>query len=329
MAETYYRKVIHIRAEDSPNVRLALAQRRAGLKVTGEVILPGVLSWHDYAQRRKLWNKIRQCIGLDGRFYEGAEELLYPPLWLDRAERLADTLEGRSRQVEGVGVDPGEGSANSSITGVDRYGIVEQRYRKTPDTSEIEEDVLKFCSDHNVPPDRVCIDAGGGGKQIAHYLRRRDFDIRLISFGESLTPVLRRGKNTLGERKDMKEKKWAYLNRRAQMYGDVRNLLDPARDANEDWYVGYPGPARDAIWDLKGFAIPRHLERLREQMSPIPMLQDGEGRLRLPPKSKPREGSTEKTLIDIIGYSPDEADSFVLAVHAMLYEANLSEASMA
>jgi hypothetical protein len=39
----YFRRVIRIKAEDSPNVRYALAQIAAGKKPTGEVILPGVL----------------------------------------------------------------------------------------------------------------------------------------------------------------------------------------------------------------------------------------------------------------------------------------------
>lgn len=51
-------------------------------------------------------------------------------------------------------------------------------------------------------------------------------------------------------------------------------------------------------------------------------MMDDEGRLMLPPKGKPmaaRHGKESKivTLVDLIGYSPDEADATGLAVHAM------------
>jgi hypothetical protein len=39
-----FRKVIRIRAEDSPNVKLALDQRRLGLPITNKSVIPGVLT---------------------------------------------------------------------------------------------------------------------------------------------------------------------------------------------------------------------------------------------------------------------------------------------
>ena len=71
----YHRRVITIRAEDSPNVRLALAQRAAGKVPTGKVLVPGVLTWEQYLHHRATWDKMRQCIGLDAKFYLGAELL--------------------------------------------------------------------------------------------------------------------------------------------------------------------------------------------------------------------------------------------------------------
>jgi hypothetical protein len=49
-------------------------------------------------------------------------------------------------------------------------------------------------------------------------------------------------------------------------------------------------------------------------------MRDQEGRLRMLPKSKRDPSSKEKTLTEIIGRSPDDADSLVLACHALLYE---------
>ena len=58
-------------------------------------------------------------------------------------------------------------------------------------------------------------------------------------------------------------------------------------------------------------------EELRKQLAPIPLIYDEEGRIKLPPKNKRLSSSSETTLTDLIGHSPDEADSVVLAVYAM------------
>ena len=67
----YFRRVIRIKATDSPNVRLGLAQDRAGLTVTDEILVPGVLTYAEYRKRRATWDRVRQCIGLDGEFWKG------------------------------------------------------------------------------------------------------------------------------------------------------------------------------------------------------------------------------------------------------------------
>jgi hypothetical protein len=49
-------------------------------------------------------------------------------------------------------------------------------------------------------------------------------------------------------------------------------------------------------------------------------MYDEEGRMMLLPKSrKPGGNATQKTLTELIGHSPDEADALALAVHAMLH----------
>ena len=56
----FYSNVIRIKAEDSPNVQLALAQETAGKKITSEMIIPGVLGLGDYRKRRDTWNELIQ-----------------------------------------------------------------------------------------------------------------------------------------------------------------------------------------------------------------------------------------------------------------------------
>lgn len=336
MTESYHVRVIHIKAEDSPNVRLALAQQRAGLPVTGEILLAGVLSWADYQQRRATWDKIQQCVGLDGLFYEGAENLLFPPSWLGRAKNLARFRRGRPRRAKGVGVDPGEGKANTTMVAVDEYGVVDLYAKKTPDTSVTEGDIAWFLTKHGVPAERCCIDRGAG-KTTADNLRARGLNVRTVGFGEAISPPPRRGKNPLANRLEVQEQRGAYVNRRAQMYGDLRDLMNPAReydqkaveDDNDDW--GGEGGSRHTPktrLGKGGFAIPEEYEDLFSQMSPIPLLRDRSGRLRLPPKDRHSENSNERTLVEIIGHSPDELDALVLAVHAMLYEASHTEAGV-
>ena len=67
-----YRNVIKIKGEDSPNVRFAVSQIGEGDTPSGEMLVPGVLSYGDYKKRRETWDEIRQCVGLDAEFYEGS-----------------------------------------------------------------------------------------------------------------------------------------------------------------------------------------------------------------------------------------------------------------
>lgn len=296
-----YRRVIRIRGDDSPNVRLAFTQQKVGIIPTGEVILPGVLPWSDYVTRRTKWDKVRQCISLDAEFYEGAEVLLFPPEWLNRAEQLAQHLEGTQRRAKTIGIDTGEGVANTAMAAIDEYGLIELVSKQTPDTDVIIGDVKAFGMKHGVKPDNWIFDRGGGGKQHADRLRADGFKVRTVAFGEAIALDPRSGRNPTSARLEAKEDRYAYKNRRAQMYGNLREQLDPE----------HPGA---------GFAIPARYTMLRHQLSPIPLIYDSEGRLELPPKTKRDSSDKRKTLIEIIGASPDEADAVVLALHGMLHK---------
>jgi len=109
--EKLYRKVIKIKATDSPNIRLALAEIAAGNKPSHKELIPGLARYSDYLQRREVWDRVAQCIGLDAEFYEGAETLLFPPEWLNLAEELHREIKvSHSKRVaKAIGIDPAEG----------------------------------------------------------------------------------------------------------------------------------------------------------------------------------------------------------------------------
>jgi len=300
----YHRKIIRIKGEQSPNVRYALAQISRGVRPTGEVILEGVLPYADYAHRRATWDPVRQCVGLDAEFWEGADALMFPPQWLDRANRVHLSFQGKVRRARAIGIDPAEGGDRTVMTAADEYGSLEQVSKRTPDTSVIVNEAVAFMRKHQVPPEAVLFDRGGGGKQHADRLKELGFPVRTVGFGEAVVPDPKRGLTTLDVRKDQRAEQYEYKNRRAQLYGVLRELLDPG--LNPD-----------------GYGLPPELTELRRQLAPIPLTYDPEGRLVLLPKDVPPgadKAQKEKlTLKKLLGCSPDEADSAVLAVYGVVY----------
>lgn len=304
-----HRRVIKIKATDSPNVRYALAEQSAGRRPSGRIILPGPLTWQDYLVRRATYDEIRQCVSLDAEFYEGGDVLMFPPQWLNRAEEVARRVP-RLRAARAIGVDPGEGKSDTAFAAVDERGIIELKAYKTPDTDRIVNDVIAFGARHAAPPENWMLDRGGGGKQIADRLRNKGYPVRTVPFGEMLHAEPKRGITTLPQKIDIREEHYTYKTRRSQMYGELRELLDPANGTE--------------------FGIPAEYTELRRQLAPLPLLFDGEGRLDLIPKNRPtiqrkwaelsgKEMPKKPTMVELIGCSPDEADAVVLAVHGMLH----------
>lgn len=299
----YHRKIIKVKASDSPNVRLALKEIEAGRKPSRKIIIPGVVSWDDYSKRRKLWDPIKQSIGLDAEFYEGSEVLMFPPDWLNRAEELARNLpSNKERQAVSMGLDCAEGGDSTVWTIVDHLGIIKQISIKTSDTSDIPGRTIALINEYDLDPANVFVDIGGGGKQHADNLKSKGYPVTTIAFGSSPTPVTippnKWAKREASE--EAKENRSVYKNKRAEMYGILRDLLDPETEGS-------------------GFAIPDKLTELRRQLAPLPLLYDGEGRLFLPPKDKPSSTYTGETIRSILGCSPDEADSLVLATYGLKY----------
>lgn len=304
----WYRKVIRIRAEDSPNVKLALAQIKAGLKPTGETILPGVLPYDDYVKRRALWDEVRQCVSLDGMFWQGASALLFPPHWLNQAEKRAE-IRTPCQMERWMGIDPAEGGDSSCWAIGDVLGLLDLISLKTPDTTVVPSTTRALMREWNIPPENVMFDRGGGGKQYMDMMRKSGLNVRSVGFGEGVLLQPKRGIRLFQERMIHVEEAYAYVRRRDQMYGESRLLLDPG-------------------FNPAGYAIPAKFYELRRQMSKIPLTHDPEGRLKLLPKNKPNAKPNE-TLIGIIGNSPDELDSYVVMNHCMLHEVQPMRAGVA
>lgn len=317
----YYRKVIQIKAVDSPNVKLALLQQERGLPVTNEILIPGLLDYQEYTKRRATWDSIRQAISLDAEFYQGAQVLLYPPDWLNNAEKAALSLQ-RGRKAKAIGIDTAEGGDNTTMVAIDEWGLIDMVSKKTPDTASIVGETIAFMKQHGVPPEMVLFDRGGGGKQHADRLRQMGYAVRTVMFGEGATPEKKRGTTQLKTAKQNDETRSVFKNRRAEMYWILRELIDPV---NEVEHVDYAVPlvgGRKVVFALPDEMInaPRRDggPSLRKQLAIMPFKCDGEGRIYLPAKNKKSKDSKEECLSEMLGgFSPDEADALVLATFGL------------
>ena len=304
----YDRKVIQIAGKHSPNVRLAEAQIRAGKEPTNKIIIPGVKPYAEYLRNRKRWNLMEQCVGLDAEFYEGKEIKLFPKDWLELAEKKAAKLPAR-RRAKAIGVDSAYGRDDTSWAGVDDEGLIAQNSKKTPDTSIIVPETLIFMRDMGLTDSRnVLFDAGGGGQVHVDNMRKAGYKVRAIAFGGAPTAEKQRRQTMLEERIEQDEIRYIYTNRRAEMYWALRLQLDPMNGRS----FGLPTEILDAP-RLDGKAT------LREQLLAISLDYDGEGRLYVAPKDKKSTDPEDKpNLTSIIGCSPDQLDSLILAVFGLV-----------
>ena len=276
-----FRKVIHIDGRDSPNVQLGLRWQQEGRTGVPPVLIQGLLTHPEYVRRDHHWNEVKRTTRLHGRFYEGDQALLFPMEWLDVAtdEHRWAKLEQQTRQAEAIGVDVAAGGRDKTVwTVVDQLGVIKQIVMDTPNTMEIPGRTIQLMDKYNVSPEQVAFDAGGGGKQIADRLWEQEYDVQIIGFGEG------------------PDAKQTYKNRRAEMYGNLREFLNPDREEGV-------------------FALPPSYHELRQELSVLPLLYDSEGRMLLPPKEH-RAGSPHQgpSLRQLLGRSLDRADSLALAV---------------
>lgn len=309
----FYRHCFQWVAEDSPNIQLGLLQEANGRDPTNEMLIPGVKSYERYLDDRWRLDKIQQSVSLEAEWYEGPELKLFPPDRLAKAREVAVELErlhGKRRRGRTMGIDPAEGGDNSVWTVGDSLGLIYQYAKQTADTTEINDITLRLMREFGIIAENVVFDRGGGGKEHADRLRRDGYNVRTVAFGESVIPEKRRGVTGLKTRKLEDEERYAYFNRRAEMYGLLSRAIDP-----------HDGPT---------YGIPGAMGRLHRQLRVIPRLRNQEGRLWLPPKNKP-PGTTKsitKTMVELVGHSPDEADSAVLCYYALVKKAYRARAGV-
>jgi hypothetical protein len=249
---------------------------------------------------------MKQTIGLDAEFYEGEEVRLFSEVALSKSNQFNKTLPLLGRRGVSMGVDTGEGGDSSVWTVVDEQGVIEQLSIKTPDTSVIPGTTIGLLNQYNIPAERVLFDAGGGGKEHVDALRAKGYNVKSIPFGGSPTSAdeYKLHKRMPEESREVREQREVYRNRRAEMYGEASKVIRGVHESG----IG-----------SKGFGIADSLEALLFQLGKMPKLYDGEGVLYLPPKNKKGKSVEQKSLTELIGHSPDEADSFVLAVFGLVW----------
>jgi hypothetical protein len=303
-------------------VKEGLRREAAGIEIGNPNVIAGVKGYWDYKKHRKMWDKVEQCVKLDGLFYEGEDLFLFSQGWLDGAikkagelVRIHGTYQGGRRAVGRVviGVDPAEGGDSTVWTVGDALGFIFQVSKKTPDTTIITGDTLGLMNAYGASPENVLFDRGGGGKQHADRLREMGYNVRTVFFGEKVIPERKRGLTPLEHRKLQDEERTTYFNRRSEMYGLLSRAIDPESEGESETTSSRTKPK-------EVYGIPQSMVELHKQLRPIPKIYNGEGQLWLPPKNKPpgSDKSTVKTLIEMIGHSPDEADSAVLCYYGLI-----------
>jgi hypothetical protein len=201
---------------------------------------------------------------------------------------------------------------------------------------------LDFIHDYKVEPPNVCLDRGGGGKQLGDRLVAAGYKVRTVDFG-AIKNEPKRGIRLFHQKKEVVEVKGAVKNRRSALYWGIRELLNrPLEDAAgvDDPLVvtalgglarAVSGPAKLKVTSKPRFALPMEVvstirgpepmcQELIRQVACVPLKYDEQGRFDLIPKEDPEDDpfkpENTKTFRYRIGRSPDIADAFSLAVHA-------------
>lgn len=308
-----FRRCIRISGDDSPNVILAKKMIEAGLTPTRETIVPGVLTYDEYEERLATWDPERIEVGINARWWVGPGTKLCPTFWLDEAIKFGNKLPLRRALPCYMGVDSGEGGDDTSWVIGDRLGVLDILSMKTPDTNEVYGTTLDMFRKWNVTPERTTFDLGGGGREHVHRLRAGGYQVRATGFGKAPSVEKRRGNTQFDERRNVEEDAYTYVNRRSEIYWDIRQVLERANDGA---YL-----AKNWFGNAEGFGLPMPMcAELIRQLSPIPIRHDNEGRFKLIPKQNMNDPDDTETFRYLIGRSPDIADAFGLMLFGMTHK---------
>ncbi len=307
------RKVMHISAEDTPNVIMGHKWVEAGKQGQPPVLIEGLLAWHEYLTRKHEYDEPIATARLYGQFYTGSRAMMFPEEWLQKSADIAKGLINYEvkREALAMGIDTGAGRDESVWTIIDKMGIMRQIAMKTPDTMKIYDVTIDMMTEYGLSPWQVCIDYGGGGKQIADALQRSGYRIHRVHFGSSPSMKPTRAKS---KREDFNIHRQAYKNKRAEMYGRLRLWLRPDRQEGQFALL----PSDDGNWSM-----------LEEELRVVPLTYDPEGKLFVIPKDKNPTvmvNSEQLTLKKLLGRSPDRSDSLVLALEALVNQKSMGGA---
>lgn len=329
------RKIIHMPAECSPNVRRALWRinnlgaapsvevkcyedwqaalaRGEQLGDPGdEVILPGVLTWNKYVEHERTWDVDKKEIGLRARFPTGAGVRLFPQDWLDfcgqKAFDLMEQHRSRRRQGEALGIDTAEGGNNTAFCVGDKLGVLELIGIKTADTNSVRDFTRDLQRQFNVPHEKIVFDIGGGGRVHCQTLRRDlGWKCQAVTFSGKTPIDLKRGMTRIEDRQANREVKSVFKSRRVEMYSTASDMMNPATGG-----YGVPSERNGGAWT-----------KLAGYLKPLLRQYDEDGVMYLPPK--------EDLIKDFYsGESPDEADAFVLMIRGLTHKGLRSRAGAA
>lgn len=293
------RKVIHVSAEDTPNVQAGMYWEQLpkdSRTARPPVIIDGLISYEDYLRRKHEMPEPERIMRLEGQFYTGDQALLFTHAALDASQKRWKTLPPvAQRDAVAMGIDTGQGRDLTVWTIVDDDGVIAFYSDKKSRARTVVNKTVQLVEQYNIDPKNVAIDFGGGGNEIAQFLPWR---VRCVMFGESASQHRRvKGRQ---KKEQQRVTRISYKNRRAEMYGILSSAMNPE--------------LREKV-----FAIPPHHVELRKELSVIPLMWDNEGKLQLPPKDQTSANAKDQLSMRSLlgGKSPDHADSLALAYFAL------------
>lgn len=298
------RRVRQLSPEESPNMAHSRAMDERGEAPPYPEIVPGLLAREEFDEWSVTWDERRKRTRLFGLLPDEADQRLFPPAWLELAKRLGECVCPRQDwpvRPYSLGVDVSYGGGDLTAWVVlGRWGVRYVLAKPTPNTVEITGQTIRLMRKFGISDGAVAFDAGGGGKQIADALRDKEFEgVMDVSF--AATP------------RDPAK----YRNRRAELYGELREAMEP-----NDRLLALSQTKCCSAWppSVHCVSLPPNESELFLDLAVLPLLYDGEGRLRLPPKDQPRvkvSGQVETSVRELLGgRSPDRGDALVLAYYA-------------